>query len=143
MEFKHILVPYDGSEPSIDALNKAIWLASLSPATKLTVANVLYMQPVVVADMTFFPTQEYQNHMQQHANALLESVEEKLSGLSDTNVVVLSGPPAPTLLNYAEAEDCDLIVMGSRGLSTIKELMLGSVSHNVVQSAKIPVLIVK
>lgn len=143
MEFKHILVPYDGSEPSIDALNRAIWLASLSPTTKLTVVNVVHMQPVVVADMTFFPNKEYQLLMQQHADALLESVKDKLTGLKDTNVIVLAGPPASTIVNYAETEHCDLIVMGSRGLSTIKELMLGSVSHNVVQSAKVPVLIVK
>jgi len=143
MEFKHILVPYDGSKPSIQALDRAIWLASLSPSTQLTVAHVIYMQPLVVADMTFFPNEEFQNHMQDHANALIEDVETRLSALENSKVVVLSGSPASRIIEYAEAENCDLIVMGSRGLGTIQELMLGSVSHNVVQHSKVPVLIAK
>lgn len=143
MGFNHILVPFDGSAPSVDALNQAIWLAKSSSDARLTVAHVISLQPIVAADMTFFPSQAYQEQLQENANAILDHVKEKLEGIPNTNVVLLNGAPAAKIVNFAESEGCDLIVIGSRGLSAMKEFMLGSVSHNVVQQAKMPVLIVK
>lgn len=63
-------------------------------------------------------------------------------GLNAT-VELLQGSPAEIILNYAKEQDADVIVIGSRGLGGIREFVLGSVSHNVVQSARIPVLVVK
>ncbi len=47
------------------------------------------------------------------------------------------------ILDFAVKNDNDVIVIGSRGLGGIREFVLGSVSHNVVQHARIPVLVVK
>ena len=47
------------------------------------------------------------------------------------------------ILSAAEKSGADMIVMGSRGLSGIKELLLGSVSNHIVHYAKVPVVIVK
>ncbi len=58
-------------------------------------------------------------------------------------VELLQGSPAEVILKYAKQHDVDVIVIGSRGLGGIREFVLGSVSHNVVQSARIPVLVVK
>ncbi|MNY55760.1 Stress response protein NhaX [compost metagenome] len=63
-------------------------------------------------------------------------------GLNAT-VELLQGSPAEVILNYAKEQGVDVIVIGSRGLGGIREFVLGSVSHNVVQSARIPVLVVK
>lgn len=63
-------------------------------------------------------------------------------GLNAT-VELLQGSPAEIILNYAKEQGADVIVIGSRGLGGIREFVLGSVSHNVVQSARIPVLVVK
>ncbi len=109
----------------------------------MLIAHVISLQPMVAADMTFFPSQAYQEQLQENANSILDNVKEKLEDIPNTNVVLLTGSPASTIVNFADSEGCDLIVIGSRGLSAIKEFMLGSVSHNVVQQAKIPVLIVK
>ena len=59
------------------------------------------------------------------------------------NVEMIQGAPAEVILEYAKQNGVDLIVIGSRGLGGIREFVLGSVSHNVVQHAKIPVLVVK
>jgi nucleotide-binding universal stress UspA family protein len=56
---------------------------------------------------------------------------------------LLQGSPAEVILSYAKEHGADVIVIGSRGLGGIREFVLGSVSHNVVQSARIPVLVVK
>ena len=53
------------------------------------------------------------------------------------------GSPGPVLLNMAEEQGCDLIVMGSRGLGPLKGIFMGSVSSYMVSRSKCPVLIVK
>ena len=57
--------------------------------------------------------------------------------------VIVDGDPAEAILKRAKREKADLVVVGSRGLGTIRELVLGSVSHKVTQLAKMPCLIVK
>jgi nucleotide-binding universal stress UspA family protein len=56
--------------------------------------------------------------------------------------VMADGRPADVLLDVAEREDAELVVTGRRGLNTLGELMLGSVSHHVVHSSKRPVVLV-
>jgi nucleotide-binding universal stress UspA family protein len=143
MIFKHILVSYDGSEPSVKALNKAVELAKTDSSIKLSVAHVINLQPVIVGDMTFSQPESYQEQVQEQGNAIIDQVKTIIHELPHANVIILAGTPAEAVLNFAESNDCDLIMMGSRGLSAIKEWMLGSVSHNIVQHSRIPVLIVK
>jgi nucleotide-binding universal stress UspA family protein len=61
----------------------------------------------------------------------------------DAKVELIQGSPAEVILDYANENGFDVIVIGSRGLGGIREFVLGSVSHNVVQHARIPVLVVK
>lgn len=142
MAFRHILVPYDGSGQAELALDKAIWLAEQS-AAKLTVAHVINLAPIIIGEMSFSPPTDYQQRLQEQASGLLEAIKGKLVNLPNAERIVLGGSPAGSIVSYAETEQCDLIVMGSRGLGALKEFVLGSVSHNVLQHAKIPVLIIK
>ena len=59
-----------------------------------------------------------------------------------SEVIIKEGLSYTVILEQAIERQCDLIIMGSRGLSGLKEL-LGSVSHTVIQRAEIPVLLVK
>ncbi|MEZ0249033.1 MAG: universal stress protein, partial [Thermoproteus sp.] len=61
----------------------------------------------------------------------------------DVETVMLEGDPAGAIVDYSERIGADIIVTGSRGLSTIKRVFLGSVSTGVVTHAKKPVLVVK
>ncbi len=56
---------------------------------------------------------------------------------------VVSGNPASEILECAEAEACDLIVMSTHGMGTVKRFLLGSVTNKVVHHARIPVLVVR
>jgi nucleotide-binding universal stress UspA family protein len=56
---------------------------------------------------------------------------------------LLEGPLAEAILNVAAVRDCDLIIMGARGLSDLQGLLVGSVSHKVIQHAHCPVLVVR
>lgn len=67
------------------------------------------------------------------------------AGISATGELreVAAGHVAKAIVEAAEANATDLIVMGSRGLSDVQALMLGSVTHKVMQTANIPVLVVR
>lgn len=58
-------------------------------------------------------------------------------------VNILHGEPGPTIVSHANDQQFDLLVIGSRGLNTLQEMVLGSVSHKVVKRADCPVLVVK
>lgn len=143
MIFNHILVPYDGSEPAAKALDKAIELVKSGAAAQLTVAHAINLQPVIIADMTFVQPDVYQDQVREQGNAVIDKIKRITGDLPGTNIVILAGSPADAIVDYAADNDCDLIVMGSRGLSSLKEFMVGSVSHNVILHARIPVMIMK
>jgi nucleotide-binding universal stress UspA family protein len=77
--------------------------------------------------------------------------EEKIKPISKVleqagisySVNLTKGDPAEEIIECAQKENMDMIVIGSRGLNAMQELMLGSVSHKVVQKADRPVLVVK
>src|SRR5699024_12612610 len=74
----------------------------------------------------------------------IKSVEEIVSrsGVS-YETTVLNGEPRHMLVDYANRNEVDLVVIGSRGLNVLQEMVLGSVSHKVAKRANCPVLIVK
>ncbi len=67
---------------------------------------------------------------------------EKKKGL-DADIRVLKGAPAPVIIEQAATWGADLIIMGSRGRSGLKRLVMGSVAEEVFRSSDIPVLLVK
>jgi nucleotide-binding universal stress UspA family protein len=75
------------------------------------------------------------------SEALLESEKMSLAGKVTSKLLI--GKPGDMILREAALGEFDLIIIGNRGLSGLKELVLGSVSHQVVDQSKIPVLVVK
>lgn len=78
--------------------------------------------------------------------ASLEQLQQAKSKLESAGIspetVHLNGDPAHEILSYARDTEQQLIIIGSRGLRGIKEMMVGSVSHKVSQLSSCPVLIV-
>lgn len=56
---------------------------------------------------------------------------------------ILKGYPGPEIVRYANEQQVDLVVIGSRGLNSLQEMVLGSVSHKVMKRVQCPALIVK
>lgn len=74
---------------------------------------------------------------------VLEAAEQKLAAIDNPSHTFMKfGFASQLILEHAAEHQCDLIVIGSRGLSGIREF-LGSVSHSVVQQSSVPVFIVK
>jgi nucleotide-binding universal stress UspA family protein len=77
-----------------------------------------------------------------------EEILRRARGLLDRAGVpyvasILSGVPAETIVRYVEDHDIDAIFMGTRGMSALKNFLLGSVATKVVGSAQVPVTLVK
>jgi len=138
--FKHILLAVDGSEHAIHAARVAAELAECHKAM-LTLVAVYDPVPPYLGEPNFRIILDAQLRESEKniANAL-----EILGDLpGEVQTEVLQGPPAEAILEIAKNRECDLIVMGSRGLGQLTGLLLGSQSQKVVQHAECPVLIVK
>jgi len=61
----------------------------------------------------------------------------------NVRTILMEGRPSATIVDVAEKEGCDMIVMGSRGIGGITGWVLGSTSHRVAASCKKPVMIIK
>lgn len=140
-----ILVAVDGSDESFHALRA---LGHLTRAEKLVVLNVLDVprlaypmggEPRVLEDFSL----SIQQAMREDSERLLERVASLLPmNTGPVSKQLETGTPAEAILAAAEKEKAGLIVLGSRGLGPVKELLLGSVSHRVVTHASCPTLVV-
>lgn len=143
MSYSNILVAYDGSNESEKALVSAIQLTNVMPNAKLEVIHVFNLPVVIFGEAMITPPADSNRIEYEHAEAILDKARQTLSGLGRGEAILKQGVTAKTIVSHAHENNCDLIVIGSRGLSAIGEFMLGSVSHHVLKHAKVPVLVVK
>ena len=151
MKPKLILVPIDGSENSIRALNTAIDL-SKTYDSQLLILMVTPRDGVGVGMGAGFPghtstVQEYYEEMDRRSQRILEDALElaRKQGLSNVKgeAVPQFDSVAHQIIEQAEHKKVDLIVIGTRGLGGFKRLLLGSVSSEVVTHAACNVLVVR
>lgn len=144
MLFSKILLAYDGSKASNKALDKAVELAKATPGSVLHVVHAFEFPRFFIGEALAPLPASVNKDYYDLAVQTTEEVKQRLEGEGlHVQVELLQGSPAEVILNYAKEHGIDAIVIGSRGLGGIREFVLGSVSHNVVQSARIPVLVVK
>jgi len=136
-----ILVPYDGSENAQKALEKAVELAGIDASISLEVIYVI--TPPVLSPIIDVPI-NFEDVLLEVGKAIIAKAESILASLKNEHQCSLlrGTSAAQVILDYAKEYNCDLIVMGNRGLTGIREY-LGSVSHAVVQRSPVSVLIVK
>ncbi|NLT36941.1 MAG: universal stress protein [Methanomassiliicoccus sp.] len=136
-EIKKILLGIDGSDGSYKAAGYAAELAARTGAT-VTLMFVVSDQYTdrFIAKPTYTPNEEIMVGTRfNRAKAIMEEKHVTY------DTVVEMGNPAQKLIATGD-EGYDMIVLGTRGLSAVREFMLGSVSSRVVQHSKIPVLVV-
>jgi nucleotide-binding universal stress UspA family protein len=141
--YSRIVVAYDHSELSKKALKMAMNMAKEDHQIQLFV--VMVMQPEKPIPYAYgYGVDAILESQLEKANIMRKEIEQELMSLPNkTKSLLLQGNPGMMIIDFVKQNDADLVVMGSRGLSGLKELFLGSVSHYVVQKAPCPVLIVK
>lgn len=74
----------------------------------------------------------------------LSKIEQLLRESSISyKVIILHGTPGPEIIKHANEQQVDLVVIGSRGLNSLQEMVLGSVSHKVMKRVNCPALVSK
>lgn len=135
---KIIVVGYDGSPQSDKAFEKAKALAEKF-GSKIYVVHVI--DTAVLSLSEAFSTPSVLMSLRERAESLIKEAVAKAGGGAEGKI--LEGDPAHEIIKFAREVGASLIVVGARGLSTIRRILMGSVSSRVVQESPIDVFVVK
>ena len=138
-----ILLPVDGSELSLEAVRFAVRLARSGLRVSAVLANV--QEPASLYEMVVAHDAEVIDRISGEAGAHALAPAETLLNQADISFEseVAKGDPAHTLIDIVERFGCDMVIMGARGMGTLRSALLGSVSHEVLHAAGVPVMIIK
>ena len=140
--FKQLLLAIDGSDHAKRAAEKAVELASLEGSGTV---EILY---VVVGNKSKSDVLQYgdSDSASRKRKQMLTQYEDmmKQAGIEFTTTILHgSNGAAESIIDHANKSDYDALVIGSRGLGAVQQMVLGSVSHKVIKHVKAPVLMVK
>jgi nucleotide-binding universal stress UspA family protein len=141
---QRIAVAIDGSACGANALDMAIDLARRYGAS-LRILSVAPVHPMYVSPTEpWVATQVLESESGRYQQIVQAAVAKaEAEGLSSVTGVCLEGVVVDELLMHLERHPTDLLVLGSRGLSTARRILLGSVSESVLHHVNCPVLIVR
>lgn len=129
----------DGSEPAKKAFAKSIFLSVKCNST-LEVVYVVQCELGGDSATTF----EIIDELKRKARKILDECKNEAAANSlKIKTVIKIGDPAKIITEMANSNNYDLIIMGNRGMSAFKELLVGSVSQKVMHHARCPVMIVR
>jgi nucleotide-binding universal stress UspA family protein len=139
---RKILVAIDGSDHARKAIefasdmalkyNSSIYLIHVVHEPKVPEAFIKYMRDEHIEEP---PAYVYLKTVGEKITGGAEK-DVKARGIREVHTVVDQGDPAERIIEYGKKGDFDLIVIGSRGLGALRDLVLGSVSHKVCHLAK-------
>ena len=139
--YEKILVATDGSELCKKAVETGIEISKMSGA-KLYAIYVIV--PTTHSPRDFGWEKAAMEHFRTEGEKATGFVEDagKAAGV-EVESLLLEGHPADKIVEFAEENDVDMIVMGTLGKSGLDRFLLGSVAENVVRHSKVPVLVVR
>jgi nucleotide-binding universal stress UspA family protein len=154
--FEKILVPLDGSDHSLKALEVAARLAEKFSG-KVTLIHVfsVSVQPVMMPEpstsgsvgmpiLTGAEVSRMIEVAQNVGNRILEDGERRIQSESvHVKKMLVEGHAVQEIVREANESSYDLIVLGARGISHVREILLGSVTDGVIHHARCPVLVIK
>ncbi|WP_299095456.1 universal stress protein [uncultured Metabacillus sp.] len=138
--FKNILLATDGSEHAFRAAIKAAEVAKLSDDANITIIYVVdgsTSKSDVLSDGSKEAVYERRLRKIRPTEEILKQKQINYT------LEILKGEPGPEIVRYANKQHFDIVVIGSRGLNKLQEMVLGSVSHKVAKRVECPVMIVK
>ena len=139
---KKILVPIDGSSNSTRGLSKALELAKKYDATVFAL-HVAVLSPSTVIGG---PRRSPKNKIEKKITETIISPAQQKCKQKDMTFefkVIYGSDPGYDIVKFASKHGFEMIVMGARGINSLKKIFLGSASDYVLKKAKIPVLVVK
>lgn len=144
--FKHLLVPTDGTDFSLAAVQRAVSFASDAGA-RITFLHVEHAFPAMYcgegAIMDASAPAYFHEQEDRQAHHILDTAIDiaRTAGVECTRLALISESPYEAIVKAAEQNACDLIFMASHGRTGIGHLLLSSVTEKVLSHTKIPVLV--
>lgn len=142
--FKHILLPTDGSELSVAAIQQGVRFAK-SIGAKVTGLCVMPHQHAFFyeTEIPMEALEQAAKRYKQQADKYLAVIEKTAqdAGVASSVVYESNDSPYDAIIRVAEQKGCDLIMMASHGRRGVGALLLGSETQKVLTHSKIPVLV--
>lgn len=141
--FKKILIATDGSENARRAASYGVNIAKATGA-EVHALYIISTQHAVTTRTVMGWSEAFEEYLANKGGVAIADVEKlgKEAGVK-VEPVFLKGIPADKILEYAEENNIDLIVMGTHGLTGIKRFLIGSVAESVVRHSKAPVMVIR
>ena len=138
-----LLLAVDGSESALHAVAHVIKRAASSKdGYEIHLVNVQY--PLHGSVAAFVEASQIKEYHHDEGMKVLATAREKLDGAGlPYQAHLFVGEPAEVIARFAKEQACDEIVIGTRGLSGISSLLVGSVATKIIHLAEVPVLLVK
>ena len=138
--YKKALVPLDGSAHASLACHHAV---SLAKCCDMEIV-LLYCYGDLPAAIGGDAREDIIRLSEEEGRAILEPGKKHCeeNGVA-CKAIIRSGGPGRTIVLTSRAEGCDIVIMGSRGLSDFTGMVMGSVSHRVLRHSTIPVLMIR
>ncbi len=138
--YKHILLASDGSDNALRAAKEAVKLASYHKDSEIEVVYVVDIDKSKYDILHSDSKEEAELERRKKNSNVIQYLNE--SGIQ-YKTTILRGEPGPEIVKYANEQEVDVVVIGSRGLNTFQEMVLGSVSHKVMKRVNCPAMVVK
>lgn len=141
---KKILIPYDGSDYAFKAVNYALEMVKAHSGIKVTIITV-----GAIPDFSFY--KEYTPDRSRILEAYKKGAETRIKkavevfekeGIS-VETILATGDPAESIIETVKTQGFDKVIMGTRGLSGVKGMFLGSVSAKIIAMVNVPITLVK
>ncbi len=141
--FRKILVPEDFNDLAGRPLEIALELAHAGSGSVVLLAVVddSFPNPDIMSFQ--LPWADYHRHLRDEAVKRLEELKRQSGGGDTVEVCVVRGHPARVIVEFAEKEGCDLVVMATHGAKGLHHALVGSVTRKVIHHAAMPVLVVR
>ena len=138
---KDIVVPYDFSDNSFEAVETAIEFAE--DVGRVHVIHVVPPEPAIVPVDPSMPIPP--SYDQLHYQSALDTMKERFGSgnFEGVKVACVIGDPGSEIVEFAKQVNAELIVMPSHGRTGLTRLMLGSVAERVLRLSECPVLILR
>ncbi|MDD2614681.1 MAG: universal stress protein [Methanosarcina sp.] len=140
--YRNIVIATDGSENSQRAISCGVEIAKLSGAT----VHALYVvdTPSIISETWTAGKEMVHELIIREGKKVLSKVKKIIedSGV-EVKEVLLEGYPSEEIINFAENNNMDLIVMGTLGKTGLERFLVGSVAENVVRNSKVPVMVIR
>jgi YjbE family integral membrane protein len=142
---QRVLLAVDGSEHAANAVRHVLAMrASLRDPRALDVHLINVQRPVSGDVATFVTSAALDDYHRERSEQAMAPARALLAAAGVTaHEHRRIGQPGPAIAEVAQAEDCDLVVMGTRGLGSYTGALLGSVAQSTVESSAVPVVLVK